>query len=76
MYIYTCIYMFIHMYIYVHTSGFELSILQSHIAIYFSIINMPKKNHFTIFVIQNFVQNTQKTHVNSVYIVGIMFYGK
>ena len=75
MYLYICVYihMFIHMYIYVYTSGFELSILQSHIAIYFSIINIPKKNHFTIFVIQNFVQNTQKTHVNSVYIVEIMF---
>ena len=31
-----------------------------------------KKSHFTIFAIQNFVQNTEK-HVTSIYIVGIMF---
>ena len=41
--------MFIHMYIYVYTPGFELSILQSHIAIYFFIINIPKKKSFYYF---------------------------
>ena len=30
-------------------------------AIYFSIIAMPKKSHFTIFAVQNFVQNTKNT---------------
>ena len=30
------------------------------------------KSHFTIFAIQNFVQNTKK-HVDSIYVVGIMF---
>ena len=30
------------------------------IQLYFSIIVMPKKSHLTIFVMQNFVQNTKK----------------
>ena len=33
---------------------------------------MPKKSHLTISAIHNFVQNTKK-HLNSTYIVGIMF---
>ena len=37
----------------------------------FSIIAMPEKSHFTIFAIQNFVQNMKK-HMNSICIVGIM----
>ena len=56
-------------------SGFELSILQLRSTIYkntticklkhygttnFSIMAMPKESHFTIFAIQNFVQNTKK----------------
>ena len=52
-------------------AGFELSVLQSRNAIYFSIITMPKKSHFTIFAIQNFVSSTKKC-VNSIYIIGIM----
>ena len=35
-------------------TGFELSILRSPNAIYFSIIAMPKKSHFTIFAINFF----------------------
>ena len=42
------------------TPGFELSVSQSGNAIYFSIIAIPKKSHFTIFTVQNFVQNTKK----------------
>ena len=44
-----------------HT-GFELSISRSQNAIYFSIVPMPKKPHFTIFVIHSFVQNTKNIH--------------
>ena len=51
-------------------TGFELSVSQLQNAIYFSIIVMPKKSHFTIFAIQNFVQNTKK-RVNSIYIVDL-----
>ena len=40
--------------------GFKLSVLRSQNAIYFSIIRIPKKFHFTIFVIQIFVQNMKK----------------
>ena len=40
--------------------GFELSILQLRNAIYFSVIAMPKKSRFTIFTIQNFMQNATK----------------
>ena len=53
-------------------TGFELSVSRSRNAIYFCIIVIPKKSHFTIFAIQNFVRNTKK-HVNSIYIFGIMF---
>ena len=49
-------------------TGFELSESRMENAIYFSTITIPKKYHFTIFTIQN----TQK-HMNSIYIVGIMF---
>ena len=42
-------------------TGFELSVSPSRNAIYFSIIAIPKKSCFTIFAIQNFVQNTKKT---------------
>ena len=49
-------------------TGFELSVSRSWNAIYFSIIAMPKKFHFTILAIQNFVQSTKK-RVNSIYIV-------
>ena len=38
-------------------TGFELSISE------ISIIAMPKKSHFTIFAIQNLVENTQKTRI-------------
>ena len=38
----------------------------------FSINAMPKKSHFTNFAISNFLQNKKKTHVNYMYIVGIM----
>ena len=41
-------------------TGFELSLSRLQKVIYFSIIVIPKKSHFTIFVIQNFVQNTKK----------------
>ena len=34
-------------------TGFELSVSQLQNVIYFSIIVMPKKSHFTIFAIQN-----------------------
>ena len=54
-------------------TGFELSVSRSRNAIYFSIVAIPKKSDFTIFAIENFVQNT-KRHVNSIYIVGIMFF--
>ena len=40
--------------------GFELIVSPSRNAIYFSIIAIPKKSYFTIFTIQNFVQNTKK----------------
>ena len=53
--------------------GFKLSVSQSQNMIYSSIIVMPKKSNFTIFTIQNFKQSMKKTHVNSIYIVGIMF---
>ena len=36
------------------------------------IIPIPKKSHFTIFLMQNFMQNMKK-RVNSISIVGIMF---
>ena len=42
-------------------TGFELRVSPSWNAIYFSIIKIPKISYFTILVIQNFVQNTQKT---------------
>ena len=54
-------------------TGFELSVLRLQNAISVSIMAMPKKSHFTIFVIQNFVQNRNKTHMNFIYIVVIMF---
>ena len=43
-----------------HCTWFQLSASQSQNAIYFSIIAMPKKSHFTIFAMQNFVQTTRK----------------
>ena len=39
---------------------FELSISWLQNTIYFHIITMLKESHFTVFVIQNFVQNTKK----------------
>ena len=39
---------------------FELSISWLQKTIYFHNITMPKKSHFTVFVIQNFVQNMKK----------------
>ena len=48
-------------YLHVTLVGFELSISRLQNATYFSIIAMSKKSHFTIFAIQNFVQNTKKT---------------
>ena len=39
---------------------FELSVSRPKNTIYLSIIGMPKKSHFTIFAIQNFLQNTKK----------------
>ena len=39
---------------------FELSVSGSQNAIYFFVTTMSKKSHFTIFTIQNFVQNTKK----------------
>ena len=53
-------------------TGFVLSVPQSRNAIYFCIMAIPKKSYFTIFAIQNFVLKTKK-HMNSIYIVGIMF---
>ena len=43
------------------STGFEVSISQSQNVIYFPIIAMPKKSRFTIFAIQNLVQNTKNT---------------
>ena len=40
--------------------GFKLSISRSQNAIYFSIITIPRRSHFIIFAIQNFVENTKK----------------
>ena len=40
--------------------GFKLSVSWSRNAIYFSVKATQEKSHFTIFVIQNFVQKTQK----------------
>ena len=37
---------------------FELRTLRSQIAIYFSIIMIPKKSHFIIFMLQKFVPST------------------
>ena len=48
-------------YLHVTLVGFELSISRLQNATYFSIIAMSKKSHFTIFAIQNFVQNKKKT---------------
>ena len=42
------------------TSGLELNASRSRNVIYFSVIAMPKKSHFTFLAIQNFVQNTTK----------------
>ena len=42
--------------------GFKLGISSSQNAIYFSIM-IPKKSHFTIFAIQNFVLNTKKCEI-------------
>ena len=50
--------------------GIKLSVLQSWNVIYCSIITMLKKYDFPIFVMQNF---DKKTHMNSIYFIGIMF---
>ena len=42
-------------------SGLQLRVSRSQNVIYFSIIAMPKKSHFTIFAKQSFVQNTKNT---------------
>ena len=39
-------------------ADFELRTLRSQIAIYFSIIVIPKKSHFIIFMLQKFVPST------------------
>ena len=39
---------------------FELSVSRSRNMISLSIIAMPNKSHFTLFAIQNFLQNTKK----------------
>ena len=45
-------------------------------AIYFSIITMPKKSHFNIFAIQNFMQN-MKTHIRIQFVLlWSCFWGK
>ena len=49
-------------------AGFELSTSRLQNAIYFSIIVMPEKSHFTIFTIQNIY-----TFKHSIYIFMIMF---
>ena len=41
-------------------TGFELRVLPSQNAIYFSITVIPKKSYFTILPMQDFVQNTKK----------------
>ena len=38
-------------------AGFEFNVSRLQNAIYFSVIAMSKKSHFTIFAMQNFVQN-------------------
>ena len=42
-------------------AGFELSKSRSRNGIYFSIIVMPNKSHYTFFAAENLVQNTAKT---------------
>ena len=42
-------------------TGFELTISASQNAICFFSIAIPKKSYFTIFAIQNFVQNIKNT---------------
>ena len=42
-------------------AGFGLSVSWLQNTIYFSITAMPKKPHFTIFAIQNFVQNIKNS---------------
>ena len=39
-------------------ADFELRTLRSQIVIYFSIIVIPKKSHFIIFMLQKFVPST------------------
>ena len=51
----------------------KLGVSQSRNAIYIPIIVISKKCHFIIFAIPNFVQNTKKKHLNSIYIAWIMF---
>ena len=45
-------------------SRFKLSVSRSQNVIYFSIIAMPKKSCFTIFMIQNLVQNMKNSWIN------------
>ena len=42
------------------STAFELSVTRSRIAVYFSVIAILKKSHFTIFAIKILVQNTKK----------------
>ena len=44
-------------------AGFELSKSRSRNGIYFSIIVMPNKSHYTFFAVENLVQNTAKTWI-------------
>ena len=44
-------------------TGVEIGILQLRKTIYFSIIAVPKKSHFNIFVTQSLVQNTHKKNM-------------
>ena len=57
-------------------TGFELGVSQSRSAICFSIIAIPKKSHFTIFVIENFVQNTHKNMWIRFILLGSCLLGK
>ena len=54
-------------------TGLELSVSRSQNAIYLSIIVMTKETSFYYFCDKKLCAKHKKTHVNSIYIVGIMF---
>ena len=54
-------------------TGLELSVSQSQNAIFLSIIAMPKETSFYYFCDKKLCAKHEKTHVNSIYIAGIMF---